>query len=1168
MNVLAWQQKVVIPTYGIGNPEKNPMFLEKRVYQGSSGAVYPHPVIDRIVDERVDKAWNALFLENQYLKIMILPELGGRVQMAYDKTKERHFIYYNQVIKPALVGLTGPWISGGLEFNWPQHHRPSTFEPVDYCIEQNADGSGTVWCSEVERMFRTRGMAGFTLYPDRAYLEIQVKLLNRTDFPQTFLWWANPAVKVNDHYQSVFPPDVNAVFDHGKRDVSEFPIAKGTYYKVDYSPGTDISRYKNIPVPTSYMAVNSKYNFVGGYENDSKGGLLHVANHHISPGKKQWTWGDGDFGRAWDRNLTDQDGPYIELMCGVYTDNQPDFSWLMPGEEKTFSHYFMPYRDLGVVKNATKEAMVNLEFEEDAAIVKGYTTGVYPGSSVILRRGGEVLLHDTFDFSPKCSYEKSVRVRPGSEPTEFYIAIVAANGKILVDWKPESTGNKPIPEPARASKLPSEIESNEQLYLTGLHLEQYRHATFDPRDYYLEALRRDPMDSRCNNAMGLWLLRRGKFAEAECCFRKAVETLTQRNPNPIDGESLFNLGLSLRFQNRDDQAFDAFYKSVWNAAWMDSGYFQLARIAAKRESWEEALSLIDRSLIRNWHNAKGRHLKAAILRKLGRNPEAQHLIIESRRLDPFNYGVLFEQSLLDGDSDLSFGTYGVSEPNIHTYIEFSLDYALAGLYVEAIALISLGIAKCGNGLVYPMAWYYKAWFESKAGMGQASFASLAKAANACPDYCFPNQPEAVVVLEWAKQQNSSDAKTPYYLGNFWYNARQYGDAVANWELSAALDDGFPTVHRNLALAYFNKQNLPEKALNSLACAFSLDESDARILMELDQLYKRMGYSAEIRLEKLEKYPKLVDLRDDLYLETVTLYNQLGRYEQAYNLLMVRKFHPWEGGEGKVTGQYVFSLTEMAKKAILKKDFGCAVEWLEKAQVYPENLGEGKLFGAQENEIHFWLGIAYEEMGDGEKARASFLKASFGLGKVASAMFYNDQQPDTIFYQGLALRKLGDQQEAVKRFEMLVTYGREHIDDRVTIDYFAVSLPDLLIWEDNLPLRNRIYCNYLMGIGYLGLGEISQSEAALQKAATMDPNHQRSKVHLSLLHLLNELNFFLQISDTKRVLSYYLHTINKSYRNNRKKCAYENPKSFCAPFFSGALATRSHFPVGSRCLHRE
>lgn len=340
---------MTIPTYECGTPEKNPMFLEKRVYQGSSGVVYPYPVIETMSDEKSDVDYQAIWIENEYIKVMILPELGGRVQMAYDKIKERHFVYYNHVVKPALVGLAGPWISGGIEFNWPQHHRPSTYMPVDSTIEENSDGSVTVWVSEMEKMFHQKGAAGFTLRPGCAYLEIKGVLYNRTDVPQTFLWWANPAVEVNDQYQSVFPPDINAVFDHGKRAVSSFPIATGTYYKMDYSAGVDISNYRNIPVPTSYMGVNSRFNFEGGYENDTKAGMLHVASHHFSPGKKQWTWGNGDFGRAWDRNLTDETipeeaakwhisrkgfRPYIELMAGIYTENQPDFSWLMPYEEK------------------------------------------------------------------------------------------------------------------------------------------------------------------------------------------------------------------------------------------------------------------------------------------------------------------------------------------------------------------------------------------------------------------------------------------------------------------------------------------------------------------------------------------------------------------------------------------------------------------------------------------------------------------------------------------------------------------------------------------------------------------------------------------------------------------------------------------------------------------
>ena len=364
---------MTIPTYEVGKPEKNPMFLEKRVYQGSSGVVYPYPVIESISDEKVDKDYKAVYIENEYIKVMILPELGGRIQMAYDKIKQRHFVYYNHVIKPALVGLAGPWISGGIEFNWPQHHRPSTFMPVDCTIVENEDGSVTVWVNEMERMFHQKGMAGFTLRPGCAYLEIQGRVSNRTPLPQTFLWWANPAVEVNDEYQSVFPPDVNAVFDHGKRAVSSFPIATGTYYKMDYSAGVDISNYKNIFVPTSYMAVNSKYDFEGGYENDTKGGMLHVASHHYSPGKKQWTWGNGDFGRAWDCNLTDAyEGkgfrPYIELMAGVYTENQPDFAWLMPYEEKQFVQYFMPYREIGIVKQASKDFIMNIEEVSDCKV--------------------------------------------------------------------------------------------------------------------------------------------------------------------------------------------------------------------------------------------------------------------------------------------------------------------------------------------------------------------------------------------------------------------------------------------------------------------------------------------------------------------------------------------------------------------------------------------------------------------------------------------------------------------------------------------------------------------------------------------------------------------------------------------------------------------------------
>ena len=677
----------------------------------------------------------------------------------------------------------------------------SVQSPSSGTLQTNEDGSITVWCSEVERMFRTKGMAGFTLYPDKAYLEIKVKLYNRTPHPQTFLWWANPAVAVNDDYQSVFPPDVNAVFDHGKRDVSNFPIATGEYYKMDYSAGVDISRYKNIPVPTSYMAIKSEYDFVGGFENDTQGGLLHVADHHQSPGKKQWTWGKGEFGYAWDRNLTDEDGPYIELMCGVYADNQPDFTWLQPYEEKSFKQYFMPYRDLGVVKNATKEAMLNIEEENGRYILKAFTTAVYADVSIMLQSKGETLVDELVSMAPDMSFSKEISGNIDFE--DLYISIKSNKGNILVEWKGEKDELKSIPDPAKAAKDPEDIASIEQLYLRGLHLEQYRHATYDPTAYYLEALRREPSDVRNNNAMGLWLMKRGQFSKAEPYFRTAINTLTERNPNPYDGEPLFNLGLCLRFQNKNKEAYDNFFKATWNGAWQDSGFFHCTQLDAANGEYERALEMIDRSLWRNFLNQKGRHLKIVLLRKLGQNNKALKLIDESLGLDKFNFGAIYEKYLITNDASVLSELKALMRNYVHNYIDFSLDYAQAGFYKEALDFLDIHLTNTKEA--YPMAQYFKGYYLYLAGDEKAAKESFKSASKLAPDYCFPHRLEELLALQTVLELNPSDAKAWYYAGNFWYGSRQYTEAAESWEKSVALDSNFPTVHRNLALAYFNKQ---------------------------------------------------------------------------------------------------------------------------------------------------------------------------------------------------------------------------------------------------------------------------------------------------------------------------------------------------------------------------
>lgn len=1101
MNVNAWVEKITIPTYLTGLPEKNPMFLEKRVYQGSSGVVYPHPVIEKIEDTKRDQEYTAVFLENEYLLIMILPELGGRVQRAYDKVRKRDFVYYNQVVKPALVGLAGPWISGGIEFNWPQHHRPSTFSPVDHTIEEHADGSKTVWVNETELMFRNKGMAGFTLYPGKAYLEIKGRLFNRSPFSQTFLWWANPAVKVNEHYQSVFPPDVYAVFDHGKRDVSDFPIATGTYYKVNYAPGTDISRYSTIPVPTSYMAIRSGYDFMGCYEHDTQAGMLHVADHHLSPGKKQWTWGNGDFGYAWDRNLTDEDGPYIELMTGVFTDNQPDFSWMQPNEVKSFEQYFMPYALIGAVKNATKEAMLNMEADGCTLHLKVYTTSLYKQAVVKLYKNDRLTKEYSADISPEHIFTETYHTDTPITIAEWKLVVTDNEGNELVSWQPELRTDKEIPSPATAAKYPAEIEHIEELFLNGLHLEQYRHATFNPIDYYEEALRRSPGDVRCNNAMGLLLLRRGQFQQAEPYFRRAIATLTIRNPNPYDGEAFYNLGWSLQMQGRLEDAYESFYKATWNDAWQHSGFLALARIAATRQQYKLAIQHLEKSLIRNYHSLTARHLKAVLLRKLNEQDAGLNWISESVNIDPFNTGCYFEAYLLQKSTSSKLAEKNLEKfrqlmrKDRNNHLELALDYAWAGCYDEAIELLTIYLKDAVDKS--PLPKYYIGWLHLKAGRQAEAWKYFSAAAVSSPDLCFPNKIEEVLLLQAALNADPNDYVAAYALGNFWYDKRQYDNAINCWEASVKANPEFPTTYRNLSLAYYNKRNDPAKALAMLEKAFALDTTDARVFMELDQLYKITGRTFEERLALLNKYAELVEQRDDLYLEKITLFNNTGRFEEAKELIASRQFHPWEGGEGKVVGQFLLCHLELAKKELLCGNYKEAINLLSALESYPANLGEGKLYGTQENDIHYLLGCAWEGLQEKQKAEEYFRKATIGISEPVQAIYYNDPQPDKIVYQALAWRKLNQEDKANLIFNRFISFGEKHMNDQVQIDYFAVSLPDMLVFDIDINRRNQIHCKYLIALGYLGLGQEAKATALLEEVLSMDLNHQGAAAHLRM-----------------------------------------------------------------------
>jgi len=520
-------------------------------------------------------------------------------------------------------------------------------------------------------------------------------------------------------------------------------------------------------------------------------------------------------------------------------------------------------------------------------------------------------------------------------------------------------------------------------------------------------------------------------------------------------------------------------------------FYYLACIEAKRGNYENALEMTDKGLVKNAHNVKARGLRAYLLRKLGKMEEAAKTIAGNLDVDPFDYVSRMEWSYVDeGQKDRLVEEFNTLTRNFHeNYLMTARDYAEFGAYEEAVAVLS----QCSEE--WPMLFYYKACYLGM--MGKDASQTLLQASKCSTDYCFPNKLEDILVLEYAVKENSGDANACYYLGNLYYDKMQYDTAIGYWERSAEVKPDFAITWRNLSLAYYNKRHEPDKARQAMEEAYKLNPGDARIFLELDQLYKKLGMPADERLKNYDAAREVFMQRDDLMIEYATMLNLLGRYGDAYEFIMANRFHPWEGGEGKVTTQYTVALVELARSAMEHGELDSAEELLKKALYYPENLGEGKLEGCKDNHINYYLGIIKELQGNQAAADEYFEKASTGTDEPAGMMYYNDQPADMIYYQGLAREKLNRPVEAKARFNKLLDYGEQHIVDVMRVSYFAVSLPDFLIFDDDLNKRNRAHCYYLIGLANLGLGNMDAAAEAFSNAIELEPTHQNAIRYLHM-----------------------------------------------------------------------
>jgi tetratricopeptide (TPR) repeat protein len=1077
------EQEWVIPTYQVAPADKNPIFFEGESHQGASKRIYPYGMNDVISPEKVDKAYKALILENEYIKLCVTPEIGGKVYYATDKTNGYNFIYKNDAVRPTNIGMLGAWVSGGIEWCVLHHHRASTFLPMDYELVENEDGSKTIYIGEIEPRHRIRWNVALTTFPGKSYFRADLRILNRTPYTHSFLYWANVAAHTNKDYQIIFPPSVQFATYHAKNDFTHWPISTERYRGQDFTGGVDISWWVNSVGSNSYFAHDLKEDFMGGYDHGKETGTVHIGDHNIVKGAKLWEWGSGPRGQATESRLTENAGPYVEIMTGAFSDNQPDYSWIKPYEVKTATQYWYPVKDIGGFKNANLNGAVNLELRDKNKAFLGYcSTQKIDRAQIILKNKGEIIYEKTTEISPAASFAESIKVPENIAITDLYTEMVnAETGEVLVSYQPvEKKYIEELPEIVKAPPLPKDIATIEEVFLTGKRIEQFHNSRYNPMDYYEEALSRDPGDIRTNTAVGNILLKNGDYINARKHFSKAIERLTKDYTRPKECEALYLQGLTLKALELYDEAIDTLYRATWDYPFHSAAYIELARISAIKGDFTKALSQVNESLVTNARNNSAITFKASMQRKLGDYTAAAKTLETILQTDPLDFRAANESYLIakefgnkqKADNEVASLTRKMRNFN-ENYIEIAVGYINDGLPEEAADILLRFIGKD------PIVSYYLGYLADKKGNKTEAEKYFKEGSEQSEDNCFPFRLETIKVLKTALKYNPSDGKAYYYLGNILYHHNQKDKGINQWENAVKYNPGLAIAYRNMGWGYYNHQGDGYKAIAAYEKAFELKKDEPIYYEELDELYEMSNASINTRLKLFEGSNEIVSRRDDAFARQIAVLTLAGKADKAVEYLAGRQFS-YREGSSRVRDILIDAHLILGINYMKEKEYQKALDAFMLAQV-PEEEASGSRAGNRNIQVNYYIGLAYEAMGNKRKARDYFTSCT-ELSSIRSGYI--------VYYQGLSHLKLDNKTEATDIFNSMITDGERQITQRSSnADFFAKFGAQE---AENVRLSNAYL---LKGLGYKGLGDIAQATENLKEALERQASNLYANVEL-------------------------------------------------------------------------
>lgn len=1051
-----YESTIIIPTYPEPKAEEMPMFSENRVHQRSSGRPYPNKVVmevDRTHKE--DKEYKLVTLENEYVKIEILPEIGGRIYSAYDKTTGYDYFYKQHVIKPALIGVLGSWISGGVEFNWPFHHRASGFMACDFTIEEMPDGSAACHLSEHDPIDRMKGMVSIILKPGETSLETRMRLYNRTSADKSFLWWENAAVPVNESYQIFFPQDVSYVNFHYLKSRTTYPIAgNGVFNGIPMDSDRDISWHKNTKQATSYFACASDYDFFGGYDHSKECGVVHIGDHHISPGKKMFTWAYCQLSKSWENALTDTDGEYAELMAGSYSDNQPNFSWLAPYETKEFSQHWYPISKIGSPTFANLNCAFRLDKDNNS--LKIQSTKVYENVTLKIFDGEQVYFEENCYLEPNKALDFAV-----SDLPQYVTVQIKADGKIIAEYKEKKFNKFTMPEVITDMPSAAGMNDADELYLAGVHVDQYRDPHTNPDSFWKEALKRKINHIPSLIAMAKYELSRYSLDTAEDYIKKAINAITIYNERVQSGDVYYTYGRILEAKGETDKAYDYYYKAYWAADCVAKAMTRISLIDIKRKDYNEAIRHAENALDYGRNNNLAVSVLIIALREIGEKDKADLILKEQLNKDNLDHLARY----LSKDK----GFYDIMDSDaVQTCLDMAFDLSAMGRYDDILDLLNGVIAKTGgNKMAYFALGYYKFL------IGKDGSEEYKKGETAVLGAAYPVRIEEQEVLEDViLKTNSKTAKM--LLGCLLYNKLHYKKAAELWE---QCDDYI--ARRNLAVAYFSHLGRAEEALEIMKSLVNKRKDDEELLYETVCLMNKMGVSPD---EKIKLITSNKVTRDDVLTELSKAYNQAFMPDKAIEILMSHDFVPCEGGEHAIADQYMFAYLVKGKTELDNGNYQKAIEYLRKGQVLPQSLGAGIWNHCKLIPLKFHEAICLESIGEKAEADAIFRY----IATTEIEYFSNMHLKELPFFQALSFNHLG---EELKGQHIITKYIREWSKIKVIKDngYFGTTPFFIPFVDEPAKLRKAQYL-YLTGLCESYMGNTEKSKENLKESVSLNNDY--------------------------------------------------------------------------------